>query len=190
MQCPSCKEQIDDDSRYCDQCGEQILVCSECGRPGRGKCCIIDGKELVPAGSRVPPTPANPAPAGTVTPTPAVPPMEHGGIAGAGDKIKLGSQTLGIIIEAGDGDVIGRRNGAFAGVFGRFNYVSGTHCRIVRTADGWNIQDLGSTNGTFYNGSKLIPNALCPIANNTTVKIADVELHITYETAEGGTVRI
>jgi len=50
MQCPSCKENIDDDSRYCDQCGERILVCSSCGRPGKGKRCIFDGKELIPAG--------------------------------------------------------------------------------------------------------------------------------------------
>jgi len=49
MQCPSCKETIDDDSRYCDQCGEQIMVCSVCGRSGKGKRCIFDGKELVPA---------------------------------------------------------------------------------------------------------------------------------------------
>jgi pSer/pThr/pTyr-binding forkhead associated (FHA) protein len=52
MQCPSCKEQIDDDSLFCDQCGEQIKVCVECGRPGKGKRCQFDGKELVPAGSQ------------------------------------------------------------------------------------------------------------------------------------------
>ena len=195
MQCPSCKEQIDDDSRYCDHCGEQILICSECGRPGRGKCCIFDGKELVPAGSCVPQAPANPAPAGTVTPTPAVQPAARSGITGADDKIKLTSQMYGIMIEARDGDIIGNKKGPFAGVFGRFKYISGTHCKIVRTAAGWHIQDTGSsgtgsTNGTFYNGIRLEPNRIYPIASNTTVKIADIELLITYSTAEGGTVRI
>ena len=56
MQCPSCKEQIDDDSRYCDLCGEKILICSECGRPGKGKRCKFDGKELIEPGSQPAPT--------------------------------------------------------------------------------------------------------------------------------------
>jgi pSer/pThr/pTyr-binding forkhead associated (FHA) protein len=96
----------------------------------------------------------------------------------------------GIMIEAGDGDIIGRKNGAFANVFGRFNYISGTHCKIVKTAAGWHIQDMGSTNGTFYNGSKLAPNALYPLASGTTVKIADVELLVSYDTCEAGTARL
>jgi len=178
MQCPSCKETIDDDSRYCDQCGEQILVCSVCGRPGKGKRCIFDGKELVPASGVA--SPAQPVPQSQGT----------SGGAGSNDKVKLTSQLHGIMIEAQDSDIIGRKNGAFAGVFGRFNYVSGTHCKIVKTAAGWHIQDLGSTNGTACNGTPLVPNALYPLANGATVKVADVELTVTYDTGGGGTTRI
>ena len=181
MQCPLCKETIDDDSRYCDQCGEQIMVCSVCGRPGKGKRCIFDGKELVPATGG----------ASTLTvQSSAARPVSQGNGASSGDKIKLTSQIHGIMIEAGDGDIIGRKNGAFAGVFSRFNYVSGTHCKIVKTAAGWHIQDMGSTNGTFYNGMMLSPNMLYPLTSGTTIKIADIELLITYETAGGGTVRL
>ncbi len=25
--CPNCKEEIDDESRYCDQCGQALLFC-------------------------------------------------------------------------------------------------------------------------------------------------------------------
>jgi len=175
MQCPSCKETIDDDSRYCDQCGEQIMVCSVCGRPGKGKRCIFDGKELVPSAG--------------ITST-AQPIPQSQGAASSGDKIKLTSQLHGIMIEAQDGDIIGRKNGAFAHVFGRFNYVSGTHCKIVKTLAGWHIQDMGSTNGTTYNGTALVPNTLYPLASGTTIKIADVELTVTYDTAEGRTTRI
>jgi pSer/pThr/pTyr-binding forkhead associated (FHA) protein len=107
-----------------------------------------------------------------------------------GDKIKLTSQIHGIMIEAGDGDIIGRKNGTFAGVFSRFNFISGTHCKIVKTAAGWHIQDMGSTNGTMYNETTLVPNALYPLAPGTTIKIADVELTVTYDTAEGGTSRL
>jgi len=181
MQCPSCKETIDDDSRYCDQCGEQILVCSVCGRPGKGKRCIFDGKELVPA--------TGGASAPTVQ-TQGMQTVPQSGGAVNGGIVKLTSQIHGIMIEAGDGDIIGRKNGAFVNVFSRFNFISGTHCKIVKTAAGWHIQDMGSTNGTFYNGTTLVPNALYPIASGTTIKIADVELLITYDTAETGTSRL
>jgi len=177
MQCPSCKETIDDDSRWCDQCGEQILVCSVCGRPGKGKRCIFDGKELVPA-------------TGMASAAQPVPQSQGASSGASGDKVKLASQLHGIMIEAQDGDIIGRKNGAFVNVFGRFNFISGTHCKIVKTAAGWHIQDLGSTNGTTCNGTALVPNALYPLANGATVKIADVELTATYDTAVGGTTRI
>ena len=213
MQCPSCKEIIDDDSRYCDQCGEQILICSACGRPGKGKRCILDGKEMVPAGSgpsagsaaaSVPVPPVQPVQTSQPTQSPlsappvqaATAPVQPAPQFGAAintpgtDKVKLTSQMHGIMIEAKDGDIIGRKNGAFANILGRFNFVSGTHCKLVKTTAGWHIQDLGSTNGTFYNGSKLAPNVLYPVLSNTMVKIADIELLVTYDTAGGGTSRL
>ena len=226
MLCPLCKETIDNDSRYCDQCGEQILVCSVCGRPGKGKRCIFDGKEMIPAGS-VPfsgsvaasaPVPSAELVQPTQSPLAAQPvqiplssvqavpipmsvqavPQNVAAIDTTGaanntpgdNKIKLTSPIHGITIEAKDGDIIGRKNGAFANVFCHFNYVSGTHCKLVKTADSWHIQDMGSTNGTFYNGIQLVPNALYPILSNTTVKIADIELLVTYNAAGGGTVRL
>jgi len=182
MQCPLCKETIDDDSRYCDQCGEQIMVCPVCGRPGKGKRCIFDGNELVQAtGSST-----------ATVQTPSIQPVTQGGVANnaSSDKIKFTSQLHGIMIEARDGDIIGRKNGAFASVFSRFNFVSGTHCKILKTAAGWHIQDMGSTNGTIYNGMTLIPNTLYPLVNGTMIKIADVELLITYDTTGGGTSRL
>ena len=30
-------------------------------------------------------------------------------------------------------------------------YVSGRHCRLERVAEGWVLEDLGSTNGTYVN---------------------------------------
>jgi hypothetical protein len=180
MQCQSCKETIDDDSRYCDQCGEQIMVCSVCGRPGKGKRCIFDGKELVPSTGVASAAQSAPQSSGAAS----------SGAASSGDKVKLTSQMHGIMIEAQDGDIIGRKNGNFANIFGRFNFISGTHCKIVKTAAGWHIQDMGSTNGTTYNGTALVPNTLYPLTSGTTVKIADVELTVTYDTADGGTTRL
>jgi predicted component of type VI protein secretion system len=110
--------------------------------------------------------------------------------AAVGDKIKLSSPMHGIMIEARDGDIIGRKNGAFVNVFSRFNFISGTHCKIVKNAAGWHIQDLNSTNKTFLQGNELAPNALYPLANGATVKIADVELLVSFNTGDGGTSRL
>ena len=41
--CPACKEEIDDDSRYCDQCGQTLLFCNQCGRVGLGRRCTHCG---------------------------------------------------------------------------------------------------------------------------------------------------
>ena len=45
--CPNCKEEIDDDSHYCDQCGQALLYCSRCGRVGMGRRCTSCGGLMV-----------------------------------------------------------------------------------------------------------------------------------------------
>ena len=45
--CPTCKEEIDDDSRYCDQCGQALLYCNQCGRVGVGRRCTYCGGLMV-----------------------------------------------------------------------------------------------------------------------------------------------
>ena len=49
MICPkkTCRIEIDDDSRFCDQCGSEILVCPKCNTFGVFKCCPNDGTKLV-----------------------------------------------------------------------------------------------------------------------------------------------
>ncbi len=201
MQCASCKENIDDDSRFCDQCGVQIFVCSLCGRPGMGKRCIFDGKELIPAGTKpssqtehlqgpqVDPQKQQSAPPQSLPQAP--PPLQAQPPAASGEKIKLSSASLGITIEASHGDILGRSKGPFAGTLGRFSHISGTHCKVLKTAVGWSIEDMGSTNGTFYNNSRLAPNSPVPVQSGFSVKLADIDLLITYASADSGaTVRI
>jgi len=196
MQCPSCKEQVDDDSRYCDQCGEQILVCSVCGRPGKGKRCIFDGKEMVVAGGAASITQTTqinqPQPVKISTqPTPAIQSqVQHvQQNPSIGDKIKLSSNSQGIMIEISDGEIIGRKNGPFTGIFGRFTTISGSHCKFTKMSGAWYIQDIGSTNGTFCNNIRLTPNTPIQLQNGSKIKIADVEFIATFDTNEG-TVRI
>ena len=49
--CPSCKEEIEEDSHYCDQCGQALLYCNQCGRVGIGRRCTYCGGLMVPPGS-------------------------------------------------------------------------------------------------------------------------------------------
>ena len=47
----------------------------------------------------------------------------------------------------------------------RANTVSGRHCRLTRDTAGYVLEDLNSTNGTFFNGQRVlgsIPVALSP----------------------------
>lgn len=37
--CPFCGALIADDSIFCDQCGEHLRVCPQCGEYGKGKFC-------------------------------------------------------------------------------------------------------------------------------------------------------
>lgn len=169
------------------------MVCSVCGRPGKGKRCIIDGKEMVPAGGAVQRQVTQTAQINQPQAVPASPPVSQPVqySPAAGDKIKLTSQSKGINIEVSDGDIIGRKNGPFAGIFGRFSTVSGTHCKFTKTGGMWHIQDTGSTNGTFYNGQRLSPNVPALLQSGAVVKIADVELIVTIDNGSGGgTVRI
>ena len=37
MKCPYCQNIIDDDSRWCDQCGKELMFCPSCREPGRAR---------------------------------------------------------------------------------------------------------------------------------------------------------
>ncbi len=41
--CPSCKEEIEEESHYCDQCGQELVYCTSCGRVGMGRRCTYCG---------------------------------------------------------------------------------------------------------------------------------------------------
>jgi len=212
LECPACKQNIDGDSLYCDQCGAQILICSVCGRAGKGKRCIFDGKEMIAPGGQASATehvaqaPISPAPAQAqpAQVQPAQPVVQSQPVQSqaaqiqqaspvsvqAAEKIKLTAQTHGIAIETSENAVLGRTKGTYAAVLGRFSHISGTHCQLTKANGAWSIMDLGSTNGTFVNGAKLNPNAAVPLTNGAKVKLADIEFLISMEAAEGGTQRI
>jgi len=189
LQCPTCKQNIDSDSLFCDQCGEKILICSQCGRAGKGKRCVYDGKPLVEPGGSPPPTdvigqqppvpqPVPPQPVPQPAPQPV---QQQSAPAVASGKLKLTSNVHGIVIETQDGDILGRSKGTFAAVLGRFSYISGSHCFIRKAGGVWTVVDNGSTNGTFYNGAKLNPNMPMVLTNGSKLKLADVEFVVSFD---------
>lgn len=72
--------------------------------------------------------------------------------------------------------LIGRREGGYASVFASFGMVSGRHAQISRTpSGGWQVTDLGSTNGTRLNGHPLPPNSPTPFWVGDTITFADID---------------
>ena len=45
--CPACKEGIEDDSYFCDQCGQELSFCKQCGHVGLGRRCTRCGGLMV-----------------------------------------------------------------------------------------------------------------------------------------------
>ena len=158
IQCPECRKMIPDDSAYCDQCGKELKWCPQCKRPKRGTECPLCGSVLVPGrqylggGSGV-----SGASGGAA-----------GGFGGSGGASRGGSggsgvSGVGIVPTAlvGNGWRLILQEGPFGRTGGIWpelascRYVSGNHGRISKTAAGWQVEDCGSTNGTFVNGVRI-----------------------------------
>ncbi len=170
MNCAYCQSLIDDDSYFCDQCGEEIMVCPVCGTTGKGKRCTQDGKPLISARDRTESGGVG-APAASATASAA--PATASAASGAG-QLFLVNSNIGVNLEVQPGETIGRSAGEHASIFSAYPMVSGTHARIG-FSQGWTVTDLGSTNGTVVNGQPVAPNTPVPLANQAVVKFGNVE---------------
>lgn len=169
MKCPYCKEIIDDDSHYCDQCGKELRFCPECHQPKRGTECPACGADLVSAKEYFKPQetpkpqehPKLQKPEGTAAPSPSALSL----LEGDGFRLTLKE------------GVFGRTTGIYP-EFGTQMYISGRHGEL-RCVDGqWQIRDLGSHNGTFLNGARLVPNIWTDLHRNDQLKIATTHLTV------------
>lgn len=175
--CPKCNAEIDNDSFYCDQCGQQIFYCSLCGRPGKGHRCthcggvMISGKEKMEQSVKSS-TKRKDAPI-TITGQ-----MDYQHIP----EIAFINENLNIRFTGTDGAIIGRRHGIYQTHFSTLQFVSGTHAQLnYRVGQGWYITDLGSSNGTCVDGKRLLPNQPCEILNGSKLTIANIEFNITIK---------
>lgn len=144
MNCPFCRAEIPDDSRFCDQCGKELHFCPDCKKPKQGTKCAVCGADLIDA-------------------------EQYCNLAASSPK-PLFLKADGTWIQIREG-VFGRTQGVYP-EFSSDRYVSGRHGEF-RINDGeWQICDLGSTNGTFLDGRRLETGVWVNLAPGHTVRIA------------------
>ena len=147
MRCLYCKEIIDDDSFYCDQCGQKLSFCPDCKVLQRGTECPVCGATLVGGREYFLRT------AGSTEDT------SPWYLAGEGMRLELKAGPFGRI----------------SGIYAEFSsciYVSGRHGEFARTSQGWTVMDYGSTNGTYLNGIRLKPNTPYPLKRGDSLKVS------------------
>ena len=83
------------------------------------------------------------------------------------------------VLEAGE-YVIGRRSDCQ--IFVPDMRVSRQHARIVANGDSWCLEDLGSNNGTYINGARMIETL--PIRADDEITIADNRIRVEADVAE------
>lgn len=169
MKCPYCKETIDDDSRFCDQCGKELHFCPDCRQPKRGTECpacgadLIDAEKFFSTTGNVSQKPLDNTPkdnaVSTNLPTSSAPTRMEG-------------EGLNLLLKEG---IFGRTTGIYP-EFSTKIYISGRHGELRCLNGQWQVRDLGSRNGTFLNGIRLQTNVWTDLHLGDLLKIATTHL--------------
>ena len=177
--CPTCKEEIDNDSHFCDQCGQALLFCDRCGNVGVGRRCTHCGGLMV--------APKNAPGEGILGMSESLK-MEmatSGSMRGNQQQangipvLTLANDSLNIRIVGINGAIIGRRTGPYSHFFDKYPYVSGTHAQLkYRINTGWCVVDKHSSNGTKLNQRSLQPDVDMSLSNGDVLTIANINLQV------------
>lgn len=201
MICPHCKEHIDEDSLFCDQCGREIFICPVCKNTGAGKFCTKDGSKLLSMKDWIRQQEEQKEQKESTKEDarqdsfrqvseqseqeeqkenkPAFPVSPNSGIS-IPEEIYFVSPAGDMTLRIVEDTVIGRE-GAFSGILGNNRYISRRHLRVWKDPGrGWYIEDLHSTNGTRYNGVALKPGEARLLEENATVEIAGVRFFVRF----------
>lgn len=188
--CPNCKEEIDDDSHYCDQCGQALLYCNRCGRVGMGRRCTYCGGQMISPDDNQRNFSSQTAFSSSQVSTGIVsqqfasvrPPMggQNAGFMPIGVPVlTLYNSSLNIRIQGVNGAIIGRRQGPYVQFFQQNMYVSGVHAQLKYKANtGWCITDKHSSNGTKLNEYVLQPDVDMSLKDGDIVTIANISLQV------------
>ncbi len=186
--CPSCKEEIEDSSHFCDQCGQELVYCSSCGRVGMGRRCTYCGGLMMSADEQKnapnqsqknnPPSLsyAFTTRGSQTNPNAGAPPIPaQNGIP----TLTLYNPSLDIRMIGVNGAIIGRRQGPYAKLFDGNMYISGVHAQLIYKPDtGWCIIDKHSSNGTKLNQRDVLPDVPMSIKSGDIVTLANINLQV------------
>jgi len=161
MQCPNCKHWNEAGSRFCEECGFE-LVDDPQSQPVSAQVSVraVD-EDKVPA----------PAPQ-TLTPASVPAPVPY-----SGPRLLLNS--TGSIFRLGDVAIVGREDATLQidlEGYPEGKYVSHRHAQITKIKDVYYVEDLGSSNHTWVNQIKLAPGQAEPLKEGDTVRFGKVEL--------------
>lgn len=90
--------------------------------------------------------------------------------------LSLRERKSGDILEVTSGEVIGRasKGGELFSRLDNPKVISRLHCQIFSKQGKWYIRDMGSTNNTFLNGTKLKPNEEYELKEKDIINLAGV----------------
>ena len=140
--------------KLCPACGEKNPVSEVICRV-----CMTNLASVSPVSAES----AEPEPAGDV-------PASERTICATPTVLTLSRLSDGRSVAVADGDVLGRE-GETRAFFENFRTVSRRHARVV-FLDGWRIEDLGSTNGTWLNGRRLEAGRPYPLKDKDAVSLS------------------
>lgn len=192
--CPNCKEEIEEKSYFCDQCGQELSYCTNCGRVGKGRRCTHCGglmaspDDLEKNNSNVSKSVAALKAANEsfsfVTQSSArgveIGDSEQSVVTKAGiPTLTLYNPSLDIRMVGVNGAVIGRRQGPYQQLFEGNMFISGVHAQLVYKPDtGWCIIDKHSSNGTKLNQRDLLPDIPMSIKTGDIITLANISLQV------------
>jgi len=169
--CPKCKAEIEDKSWFCDQCGFELRYCSSCGKVGKGNRCTSCGGIMEPLAPHTlrEETSLETTKANTIS----VPLNEDI------PRLLLINTKHNIHIEGKQDAIMGRRNGIYSELLKGNPYISGTHAKLCYMSGiGWTITDLNSSNGTFIDGLRIIPDKPEVLHSGSPLSLANMEFTI------------
>ena len=186
--CPSCKEEIEEESHYCDQCGQELVYCTSCGRVGMGRRCTYCGGLMAgvdeQSNQRNAAPSQNAAPESTnasslITSRRLEPVGSQMPVQSGVPTLTLYNPSLDIRMVGVNGAIIGRRQGPYQQLFDGNMYVSGVHAQLIYKPDtGWCIIDKHSSNGTKLNQRDLQPDVPMSLKSGDIVTLANINLQV------------
>ena len=190
--CPSCREEIEEHSHYCDQCGQELVYCSSCGRVGMGRRCTHCGGLMVSAeeaqqklqSSRqvsmsMRPNDLAVSIVSELTQSHLQPEGHDMPVMSGIPTLTLYNPSLDIRMVGVNGAVIGRRQGPYQQLFADNMYISGLHAQLIYKPDvGWCIIDKHSSNGTKLNQRDVLPDVPMSLKSGDIVTLANVNLQV------------